>query len=130
MPSIGQTIAHDRERIGLTQEQLAARLGVTQQAVSRWEDGRSMPRAKRLREILTVLGRNSQTAAAIGELATQDGPPTSSPETTVPLPTPSDQQAAAQLAIAAQQIARAAQALAESATAIAQAAQRLASTKH
>lgn len=33
-----------RDRLGLTQEQLAQKLGVTQTAVSYWEDGKRKPR--------------------------------------------------------------------------------------
>lgn len=41
--SIGETIQSARKSAGLTQEQLAARVYVTRQAVSRWETGESEP---------------------------------------------------------------------------------------
>ena len=40
---IGKTIAEARKRAGLTQEQLAEKIGVTPQAVSKWESGHNIP---------------------------------------------------------------------------------------
>ncbi|GAB6926213.1 hypothetical protein JCM10914A_01960 [Paenibacillus sp. JCM 10914] len=40
---IRQNISLHRKRLGMTQEQLANRLGVTYQAVSKWENGQSCP---------------------------------------------------------------------------------------
>jgi len=40
---IGKRISEQRKKCGLTQEQLAERLGVTPQAVSKWENGRNLP---------------------------------------------------------------------------------------
>ena len=40
---IGNFIAVRRKEIGLTQSQLAEKLGITDKAVSKWETGRSMP---------------------------------------------------------------------------------------
>ena len=39
--SVGETILTARKNAGLTQEQLAAKVYVTRQAVSRWETGES-----------------------------------------------------------------------------------------
>lgn len=41
---------------GVTQEQLAARVGVSAGAVSQWETGQSHPNVKRLKVIAGVLG--------------------------------------------------------------------------
>ena len=41
--SVGVTIAKYRKKLGLTQAALAARLGVTDKAVSRWENGQGYP---------------------------------------------------------------------------------------
>jgi putative transcriptional regulator len=44
-----------RNRTGLTQEQFAARLGVTFPTVSRWEHGRARPSPLALRQIEALL---------------------------------------------------------------------------
>lgn len=41
--NIGRTIARERRRMGITQEALAAYLGVSKAAVSKWELGQSLP---------------------------------------------------------------------------------------
>ena len=41
--NIADTIRHHRKRLGLTQEQLAERVGVSFQAVSKWECGTATP---------------------------------------------------------------------------------------
>lgn len=41
--NIGRTIARERRRTGVTQEALAAHLGVSKAAVSKWEVGQSLP---------------------------------------------------------------------------------------
>lgn len=42
-PEAGKLIRELRLLIGLTQEQFAARLGVTYPTINRWENGRSKP---------------------------------------------------------------------------------------
>ena len=41
--SIGETICQYRQMRKMTQEEFASRLGVTAQAVSKWERGNGMP---------------------------------------------------------------------------------------
>lgn len=53
--SMGKNIAHFRKRKGYTQEELGQRLGVTNQAVSKWESETSMPDVMMLPRIATVL---------------------------------------------------------------------------
>ena len=43
MESLGNNIRRIRKQLGLTQEELALHVGVTPQAVSRWENGTGMP---------------------------------------------------------------------------------------
>ena len=53
--SIGKNIAKYRKSKGLTQEELGAKLGVTNQAVSKWESEVSMPDVMLLPEITNAL---------------------------------------------------------------------------
>lgn len=48
---IGGKIRHLRERSGLTQEQLAERLGVSRQVVTKWENGSGVPKIENLKAL-------------------------------------------------------------------------------
>lgn len=52
---IAQRLLEMRERQGLSQQQLAKKLGVNEQTVSRWERGREQPHAKNLQVLAKVL---------------------------------------------------------------------------
>ena len=52
---IGRAIAHARQRRGLTQEQVAEKLGVEQETVSRFERGVVLPPLGRLAELAEAL---------------------------------------------------------------------------
>lgn len=55
--TLGKRIVHHRKRLGLTQDQLAEKLGVTAQAVSKWENDQSCPditTLPRLAEIFSI----------------------------------------------------------------------------
>ena len=54
--SIGNRIQKSRKEKGLTQEELAAKLGVSSQAVSKWENDASCPDISLLPELCRVLG--------------------------------------------------------------------------
>jgi len=54
--NLGRKIADARKRSKLTQNDLAIRVGVTAQAVSKWEQGRSCPDIAILDEIADALG--------------------------------------------------------------------------
>ena len=43
--TLGQRIAHHRKALGISQETLGERLGVSRQAVSKWESGQTVPDA-------------------------------------------------------------------------------------
>ena len=51
----GTTIKSMRERKGLTQAELAERIGVTPKAVSKWETGRGLPDVSLLQPLATTL---------------------------------------------------------------------------
>ena len=53
---IGKFIALNRKNKGLTQEQLAERLGVTNKTISRWETGKYMPDLSLLKPLSEELG--------------------------------------------------------------------------
>lgn len=60
MPTFGQLLKIDRERLQLSQEELARRIGVSQQAVANWENGTSHPRKDRRVQLLQVLGPDAE----------------------------------------------------------------------
>lgn len=69
---IGKFISKLRKEKGMTQDQLAQRLGVTQRSVSRWETGKNMPDLSLLQPLATELN------VSISELL--DGEKTSAAE--------------------------------------------------
>ena len=54
--TIGDRIKYHRKRLGMTQEQLAERMGVSAQAVSKWENNLSCPDISVLPELAEVFG--------------------------------------------------------------------------
>jgi SOS-response transcriptional repressor LexA len=54
--TIGHRIKKAREGLKMSQDELAAAIGVTRPAVSQWEDGTSNPRSKRIPSIAEALG--------------------------------------------------------------------------
>lgn len=77
--TLGKRIAAWRRRVGMTQDQLAERLGVTAQAVSKWENDQSCPdiaTLPRLAEIFSVttdqlLGVPQKEEVHTGEVVTE-----------------------------------------------------------
>ena len=63
----GEQIKQAREAQRLTQEQLAEALGVTRQAVSKWEADLSRPARSKLERLSEVLEVPPETWAAIDE---------------------------------------------------------------
>jgi DNA-binding transcriptional regulator YiaG len=57
--SIAYTVRQLRERTGLTQEQFAAKLGVTFPTINRWENGHAHPSPLALRQIENLARRVS-----------------------------------------------------------------------
>ena len=74
----GQKIQALRKGRGLTQEQLAARPGVSRQAVSRWELDETLPDTQNLLPLKEALGVSIDTlldsTRGLEEPATQEGP--------------------------------------------------------
>ena len=55
---IGKFILNCRKEKGLTQEQLAEKLGVTSKSISRWENGNTMPDYSLLKDLCNELDIN------------------------------------------------------------------------
>ncbi len=78
--TLGKRIIENRKRLGLTQDKLAERLGVTAQAVSKWENDQSCPditTLPKLAEIFGIttdelLGISRETAVREAEVLTEE----------------------------------------------------------
>lgn len=60
---LGKLVRSLRDLLGLSQEKLAAKVGVTFSSVNRWENGHTKPSPlamKQLEELLISLGRNGK----------------------------------------------------------------------
>ena len=68
---IGKFIAERRRERGLTQMQLGEMLGITDRAVSKWENGRSLPDSSIMLELCKILGI-SVNDLLCGEVITMD----------------------------------------------------------
>ena len=66
--TLGQRIAHHRKALGFSQETLGERLGVSRQAVSKWETGAAAPDMKNL------IGLAQEFGISVSEL-TETAPP-------------------------------------------------------
>lgn len=53
---IGALIAQQRRKLGMTQAELAERIGVTNKAISRWETGRGYPDIELIPDLAKILG--------------------------------------------------------------------------
>jgi len=54
----GNYLFSERQKRGLSQTQLAEMLGVTNKAVSKWENGRAKPSTDTLRRLASLFGTN------------------------------------------------------------------------
>ena len=54
--AFGNFICHQRRKAGLTQAELACQLGVTNKAVSKWENGKTKPTTNVLRKMAALFG--------------------------------------------------------------------------
>ena len=57
---MSKAIREGRDRLGMSQEALAERLGVSRQAVSKWEMGTSVPSPENRRALSEILGTGLQ----------------------------------------------------------------------
>ena len=63
--TLGKRIAAHRKRLGLTQEKLAERLGVTAQAVSKWENDQACPDIAMLPRLAEIFGATTDELLGI-----------------------------------------------------------------
>ncbi|NMA84048.1 MAG: helix-turn-helix domain-containing protein [Epulopiscium sp.] len=63
----GETLSKIRQNKNMTQEELASRLGVTPQAVSKWERGLNLPDISLVKGICTILSVDSNDLLGIAE---------------------------------------------------------------
>ncbi len=71
---VGELIREHRERAGLSQAEVALKVGKTDGAVSQWETGRALPRRDVAFKLDRVLGADGQIAAAMGYQLPSDAP--------------------------------------------------------
>ena len=63
----GEDIRREREKLGITQDELAKLLGVAMNTVSRWEIGQRTPHPLTLKAIQTVLAEVKANMAKAGK---------------------------------------------------------------
>lgn len=63
--TLGKRIAAHRKRLGLTQDQLAEQLGITAQAVSKWENEQSCPDITMLPRLAQIFGTTTDALLGI-----------------------------------------------------------------
>lgn len=71
--NIGETICQYRQMRKMTQEEFASRIGVTAQAVSKWERGNGMPDVSLLAGICKVLGVSAGALLGVEERVVENG---------------------------------------------------------
>ena len=65
--TLGKRIAQHRKRLGMTQDALAEKLGVTAQAVSKWENDQSCPDITMLPKLAQIFGTTTDALLGIAE---------------------------------------------------------------
>ena len=63
--TLGARISSHRKRLGLTQDQLAEQLGITAQAVSKWEHDQSCPDITMLPKLARIFGTTTDALLGI-----------------------------------------------------------------
>ena len=72
MISLGNNIKYARKKLGLTQEELAAQIGVTPQAISKWEKGAGMPDISMIVPLAQTLSVSTDTLFGLVETNLDD----------------------------------------------------------
>ena len=77
--TLSEKIAYCRKRAGLSQEELAARVGVSRQAVSKWELGDASPDINKLLALAKTFGVTTDWLLSEEGPAPEAGPPRTRP---------------------------------------------------
>ena len=85
--TLGERIAYYRKQAGYSQEALAERLGVSRQAISKWETGEATPDAERIIALAAALGISTDTLL-LGKEEPAANPYTEAETVRLPAPTP------------------------------------------
>ena len=85
--TLGERIAYYRKKAGYSQEGLAERLGVSRQAISKWETGEATPDAERIIALAAALGISTDTLL-LGKEEPAAKPYTEAETVQQPAPTP------------------------------------------
>ena len=75
--TIGDRIAKYRRNQGLSQEELAEKLGISRQSVSKWERNESLPEADKIPLLAQVFSITTDELLTGGEPKAQQAPPPS-----------------------------------------------------
>lgn len=77
----GQKIAERRKRLGLSQEKLGEQVGVTRQAISKWESDAALPEVEKLAQLSRIFGVTVGWLLGLEE-AEENAQPVETPELT------------------------------------------------
>ena len=72
--TLSEKIAYCRKRAGLSQEELAAQVGVSRQAVSKWELGDAVPEVGKLLALAKAFGVTTDWLLSEEDTAPEEGP--------------------------------------------------------
>ncbi len=77
---LNETIGRLRRERGMSQEKLAEEMGVSRQAISKWESGGAMPEIERLEDLSRLFGVTMEQLMGLESPDAQAGPPSEPPE--------------------------------------------------
>jgi len=82
--TLGKRIVSNRKRVGLTQDKLAEALGITAQAVSKWENDQSCPDISMLPALASIFGISVDALLGLAEPKNETATDTEILEVTIP----------------------------------------------
>ena len=97
--TLGKRIAKNRKRMGLTQDRLAELLGVTAQAVSKWENDQSCPDIQTLPKLASIFGITTDELLGAPRTVEAEVDQEEDPDSTVEITVPTQKKASIGLAV-------------------------------